>query len=693
MEVIKRDEKRVKYDSTKVKAAVAKAVKSVYEFSDVKVQQIATEVSAAVILKVTSSYNDTVYIEELQDIIEEVLMRQGHTEIAKAYILYRNKRAVARRGDAVSKAIIGQMESYLQDTDWKVQENANVSKSINGLNNYLREKLISTYWKDKVYPEYITNAHTTGRVHIHDLGFYGPYCCGWDCKDIILDGFGGVEGKVQTKPPKKLLSFLNQIVNSTFTTQGESAGAQAWSNLDVYAGSFIKHEGLAYKDVKDAIESFIIQLNVPTRVGGQCPFSNITLALGVPKQMQDESCIIGGVPVTMKYKDCLDEVLIFDKAYCEVMLNGDSNEMPYSFPIPTVNITKDTDWDSEAMKLIMEITSKYGIPYFANYISSGLSPDDALSMCCRLNIDLTKLRSKGGGLFGSNPHTGSIGVVTLILPRLAAESENKAEFFNKVRQYANLAKESLVIKRKEIEHKTVGLYPFSAKMLKGIKLRKGSYWVNHFSTIGILGMNEACQNLGINYMTDEGKKFAIKTLNILRDLCAKYQEETGNEFNLEATPAEGTCYNAALKDKAAQDSGFIAKPIYFRGTADSPYYTNSTQIPVDQVESIDKLLEHQKDIQPMYTGGTVQHMYFGEQVPTDVCKTIIKRTFEKTKMPYVSITPTFSICPKCGYIKGEKWKCSCGSDTQVWSRVTGFLRPVQNYNKGKTQEFKDRKTL
>ncbi|NLO93004.1 MAG: ribonucleoside triphosphate reductase [Clostridiaceae bacterium] len=627
-------------------------------------------------------------VEQIQDIVEYVLIENGHAKTAKAYILYREKRKGAREMNALIGATINMFADYLGDKDWKIKENANTQKSVNGLNNYIREVFTKNYWLHELYTEEIRNAHESGDCHIHDMGFFGAYCAGWDLRQLLLDGFGGVPGKVESKPAKHLRSFLGQVVNSTFTTQGETAGAQAWSSFDTYCAPFIRYDNLSYNDVKQCLQEFIFNINVPTRVGFQCPFSNLTFDIKVPKTIRDEPVIYGGEYTNDKYGDFQAEMDVFNRAFCDVMLEGDSKGRVFTFPIPTINITKDFEWDNPAVDAFMEITCKYGIPYFANYINSDLSPEDAVSMCCRLRIDTSELRKRGGGLFGSNPLTGSIGVFTINLPRIGYLSNTKEEFKKRLYNIARIGKTSLEIKRKVVEQQTEkGLYPYTAHYLRNVKERFGSYWYNHFATIGIVGMNEALLNfLGKDITTPEGQEFAIDIMNYLREIMVEFQQETGNFYNLEATPAEGTSYRLARLDKQRY-------PDIITAGQDTPYYTNSSQLPVGYTDDIFEYVDLQDELQSLYTGGTVQHLYLGESIEDiRIAKNIIRRIFENYKMPYISLTPTFSICNTHGYIRGEHFECpECGQDTEVWSRVVGYLRPVANYNKGKREEYRTRK--
>ena len=684
--IIKRNGNIVPFKKEKIVLAIFKAASAVGGNDFATSERLANEV----IRIAEQTFTDGIAeVEKIQDIVEKVLIENGHAKTAKAFILYREKRYSARQANALIGATINMFSNYLNDNDWKINENANTQKSINGLNNYVREAFTQNYWLHEIYPNDIRDAHVSGDIHIHDLGFFGPYCAGWDLRQLLMNGFGGVPGKVESKPAKHLRSFLGQIVNSTFTTQGESAGAQAWSSIDTYCAPFIRYDNLDYKTVKQALQEFIFNLNVPTRVGFQCPFSNLTFDLVPPSTLKDENVIIGGKLMPETYGEFQKEMDIFNMAFCEVMMEGDAKGRVFTFPIPTINVTKDFDWDSPVTEKFMEITCKYGIPYFSNYINSDLSPEDALSMCCRLRLDTSELRKRGGGLFGSNPLTGSIGVVTINLPRLAYISKSESEFRTRLYQLINLSKNSLEIKRKIIEDQThKGLYPYSAFYLKDVYEKTGSYWYNHFNTIGLVGLNEACQNLlGIenDLTTEEGQRFAVETLNYMRDLMKEIQEETGHYYNLEATPAEGTSYRLAKIDKEKYHD------IITQGT-DIPYYTNSSQLPVGFTDDIFETLDLQDELQSLYTGGTVLHFYLGEEVrDTDTAKWLIRKIFTNYKLPYISLTPTFSVCNDHGYITGEHFNCPvCDKPAEVYTRVVGYLRPVQNFNKGKKEEYKDR---
>ncbi len=685
--VIKRNGTRAPFKQEKITWAIYKAAVAVGGDDFAKAQALSDEVVAYVSAHAEGGAAD---VETIQDAVEKILIERGHAKTAKAFILYREKRRSARESNALVGATIGMFSDYLDDKDWQIQENANTQKSINGMNNYVRETFTKQYWLHEVYPDEVRRAHTEGDMHIHDLGFFGPYCAGWDLRQLLTDGFGGVGGKVESSPAKHLRSFLGQIVNSTFTTQGETAGAQAWSSIDTYCAPFIRYDNLSKKQVKQALQEFIFNINVPTRVGFQCPFSNLTFDIRAPRTLKDEPVIVGGQMTGDRYGDFQAEMDLFNEAFCEVMLEGDAKGRVFTFPIPTINVTADFDWDSPVIDKFMEITCKYGIPYFSNYINSDLSPEDALSMCCRLRLDTKELRKRGGGLFGSNPLTGSIGVVTINLPRIAYKSKSKEEFFGRLWRMVQIAKNSLEIKRKVIETQTArGLYPYAAHYLRHVHERTGQYWYNHFNTIGIIGMNEACMNLfgpEDDLTTARGQAFAIEVMDYLRAQMSEIQEETGHFYNLEASPAEGTSYRLARLDRAQYPDILCA------GTEETPYYTNSTQLPVGYTEDIFETLDLQDELQSRYTGGTVLHLYLGERIPDiETAKALIRKVFTNYKLPYLSLTPTFSICPQHGYIEGEHFTCpECGGEAEVWSRVVGYLRPVQNFHKGKKQEYAER---
>ncbi len=585
--------------------------------------------------------------------------------------------------------VINLFEQYLNGQDAVVKGNANTAFSVGGLNLHLRESVTKEYYLTRIYPAEIADAHRSGAIHIHDLGFFGPYCVGWDLRQLLTLGFTGVAGKVSFKPADSLRSALNQIVNATFTLQGEAAGAQAWSSFDTYLAPFVRYDNLSDDELTEMITEFIFNLNVATRSGFQCPFSNLTLDVHCPSTLADVPVVVGGVMQETTYSEYQAEIERFDLAFCRVMLKGDGQGRAFTFPIPTINITSTTDWDSPVMTQITALAAKYGIPYFANYVNSDLNPEDAISMCCRLRLDIRELRKRGGGLFGSNPLTGSIGVVTLNLPRLGYESENETDFFVRLEKVLNLAKASLLLRRQLVEVQTeAGLYPYSAFYLQSIKQRTGKYWSNHFNTIGIVGMHECLLNLlGNGLDTAAGQQFAVKVMQFLREKLSNFQQSNGQVFNLEATPAETVASRFAVLDRR------LYPQIITAGTATTPYYTNSTQLPVGYTDDVFTMVELQDQLQSLYTGGTVLHLYTGEKLDDLIAvKKLIQKIFQQYRLPYLSITPTFSICPAHGYIAGEYCHCPrCGAKNEVWSRVVGFLRPVDNYQAGKRQEYLERK--
>ncbi|MBS5803142.1 MAG: ribonucleoside triphosphate reductase [Brachyspira sp.] len=576
---------------------------------------------------------------------------------------------------------ISLVDNYLKQLDWKVNENSNMSYSIQGLNNYIASEISKNYWLNKIYNEKIKNAHLSGDVHIHDLNIISVYCVGWDLKDLLTEGFKGVRGKIESAPPKHFRTALGQIVNFMYTMQGEAAGAQAFSNFDTLLAPFIRYDNLSYEQVKQAMQEFVFNMNVPTRVGFQTPFTNITMDLTVPSYYAEQPVIIGGEMLEDTYKEFQPEMDMLNKAFFEVMMEGDASGRVFTFPIPTYNITKDFDWDNKNLDGLWKMSAKYGIPYFSNFINSDMSPEDARSMCCRLRIDNRELEYRGGGLFGSNPLTGSVGVVTINLPKIADNVKNKGEFLEKLSQKMEIAKESLEIKRKLLEDLTdKNLYPYTKFYLRDIKARYGVYWKNHFSTIGLIGMNEACLNLlGSDIGSFRGKQFALDVMDFMRARIAEFQKETGNNYNLEATPGEGTSYRLAKLDRNHKYK----------------YFTNSTQLPVNYSDDIFEVLDHQDELQAKYTGGTVVHIFAGERISNiETMKNLVKKVCNNYKLPYFTFSPTFSTCPNHGYVAGEHFKCpDCGADCEVYSRIVGYIRPVNQWNKGKQMEFHNRKNF
>lgn len=652
----KRDGSVVQFQLDKIADAIWKAVKAVGGQDQEKSNKLATLVLEELDKKYGA--DGIPGVEDVQDAVEKILIKEGHDQTAKAYILYRKSHEELRTVKGLFDTIEA-VDDYIGLNDWMVKENSNMGYSLQGLNNYIATKIITNYWLRRVYPEAIRKAHEQGDMHIHDLGTLGAYCVGWDLKDILMVGFTGVSGKVQSRPAKHLRTAMGQVVNFFYTLQGETAGAQAFSNFDSLLAPFIRYDNLDYKQVKQVLQEFVFNLAVPTRVGFQTPFTNVTMDLKVPNYMRDEPVIIGGLPQKETYKEFQAEMDIFNKAFAEVMIEGDASGRVFTFPIPTYNITKDFDWDNPNYELIWEMTAKYGIPYFSNFVNSDMKPEDARSMCCRLRLDQTELRKRGGGLFGSNPQTGSIGVVTINMPRLGFTSIDENDFFRKIEYLMEIAKESLEIKRKSIEKLTeVGLYPYSKFYLRHVKERFNQYWKNHFATIGLLGMNEAITNFkpGESMATPKGREFAEKVLDFMRKKLEEYQKETGNIYNLEATPGEGTTYRFARMDKKRFGRIMVANEEAVKAGAE-PYYTNSTQLPVNYTPDIFEALNMQDDLQCKYTGGTVFHGFIGEKISPEMVKILVKKISDKYHLPYFTITPTFSVCPIHGYLTGEHEYC------------------------------------
>ena len=680
----KRNGEIVDYNITKIKNAIFAAARAVGGQDELEAQRLALLVEGVL----NETYRASIpTVEDIQDIVEKVLIEEGHAKTAKAYILYRKERETLRTNNLFMDA--GQViEEYISLDDWRVNENSNMAYSLQGLNNHIVESITQKYWLNKVYRKELRDAHIRGDLHIHDLGLLAPYCCGWDLEDFLLKGFKGAKGKIESRPPKHFESALMQLANLLFTLQGEAAGAQAVSSIDTYLAPFIYYDELDYKQVKKAVQRFIYNLNVPTRVGFQTPFTNITLDIVPHPLLRNQGVIIGGKMMDKTYGEFQKEMDMFNTAYCEVMMEGDGAGRAFSFPIPTVNITKDFPWESETVHMIMEMTRKFGTPYFANFINSDLSPEDIRSMCCRLRLDNRELRRRGGGLFGANPLTGSINVVTLNMARIGYLSKDVQEFKARVRKLMEYAKEICDRKREMLEkYMESGLYPYSRFYLSRVKEATGSYFKNHFSTIGINGMNEACLNLlGVDITMEEGNQFAVEVMDYMNRVIQLFQEESGTLWNLEASPAEGTSYRFARLDKKLY-------PNIITAGKDEPYYTNSTQLPVGATDDIFEAIELQEKLQTSYTGGTVFHAFLGEQIDSaETCSTAIKKILENTSIPYITITPTFSICPDHGYIAGENFTCpTCGKDAEVWTRIVGFHRPVQSWNKGKQEEYKERK--
>ncbi len=680
----KRDGRLVKFKAEKITNAIAKAGVATGEFDSREARKLTIKV-----LNLAEKLFDSRVpsVEEIQDIVEEVLLQSTFRKTAKAYIIYRDQHARLR--DITNKMEVDLVDQYLKKADWKINENSNMDYSLQGLNNYISSEVSKVYWLNEIYTPEIKKAHNDGDFHIHDLSLLSVYCVGWDLYDLLLQGFRGVSGKVESKPAKHLRSALGQVVNFFYTLQGEAAGAQAFSNFDTLLAPFIRYDKLKFADVKQALQEFIFNINVPTRVGFQTPFTNVTLDVTVPRYYADQNVIVGGKPQKETYKDFQKEMDLFNKAFLQVMADGDAKGRVFTFPIPTYNITKDFDWDDPNMLDLWEMTAKYGVPYFSNFINSDMNPEDARSMCCRLRIDNRELEMRGGGLFGSNPLTGSIGVITINMPRIGYLSKSRKEFLQRLGKLMEVAKESLETKRKVLEKFTESnLYPYTRYYLRGVNERFSEYWKNHFSTIGLVGMNEACLNLlGKDIASNEGQTFTKQVLDFMRKELIKFQKETGNNYNLESTPAEGTSYRLAKIDKEKYSDIVCASD----GKAENaePFYTNSTQLPVNYTNDVFEALDLQDEIQVKYTGGTVFHTFAGERIddPQSV-KRLIKKMCYSYHLPYITFTPTFSVCPSHGYIKGEQEKCpTCDDDCEVYSRVVGYLRPVKQWNKGKQEEF------
>lgn len=687
----KRNGMIVKFDADKISKAIADAGIATSEF-DKKIAQNLTLKVLSLAQQVITHKIPTV--EQIQDIVEEVLLSSPYRKTAKAYIIYRDQHARIR--EITAKANVNIVDQYLGQNDWQVNENSNMTFSLQGLNNYISSEISKIYWLNKIYPVEIREADISGDFHVHDLNILSVYCVGWDLYDLLLQGFKGVPGKVESKPAKHFRSALGHIVNFFYTLQGEAAGAQAFSNFDTLLAPFIKYDKLNYKEVKQALQEFVFNINVPTRVGFQAPFTNITLDLTVPKYYADQGVIIGGKVQSKTYKDFQDEINTFNKALFEVMMEGDAKGRVFTFPIPTYNITKDFDWENPNLDGLWHMTAKYGVPYFSNFINSDMKPEDARSMCCRLRIDNRELTKRGGSLFGSNPLTGSIGVVTINMPRIGFLSKDEDEFIERVEKLMILAEESLEIKRKILEKFTeTDLYPYVKYYLRDVKKRFNEYWKNHFSTIGLVGMDEACLNLlGENIASDNSKAFTLRVLDFMRKKLIQFQEETGNNYNLEATPAEGTAYRLAKGDKDKYPEIICANEEEYKKGA-PPFYTNSTQLPVNFTDDIFEALELQDEIQTKYTGGVVLHIFAGERINDyNIIKVLVRKICENYHLPYFTFTPTFSVCPTHGYLSGEHNECpKCGAQSEIYSRVVGYLRPVKQWNKGKKSEFKLRKTF
>ncbi|MBS1314494.1 MAG: ribonucleoside triphosphate reductase, partial [Clostridia bacterium] len=681
-QVIKRDGQSVAFNLKKIADAIEKAFDSVE-------RQYNRDIIDLLALKVTSRFEPKVKdgkiaVEDIQDSVEAVLSDTGYGDVAKSYILYRKQREKIRNLKSTVLDYKEIVDNYVKVNDWRVKENSTVTYSVGGLILSNSGAITANYWLSEIYDEEIANAHRNADIHLHDLSMLTGYCAGWSLKQLIQEGLGGVTGKITSAPAKHLATLCNQMVNFLGIMQNEWAGAQAFSSFDTYLAPFVKVDNLSYDQVKKCIESFVYGVNTPSRWGTQAPFSNITLDWTVPADIGEQQAIVGGKEMDFKYKDCKKEMDLVNKAFIEIMIEGDANGRGFQYPIPTYSITRDFDWsESENNRLLFEMTSKYGTPYFSNYINSDMEPSDVRSMCCRLRLDLRELRKKSGGFFGSGESTGSVGVVTVNLPRIAYLAENEADFYKRLDRMMDISARSLKVKREVITKLlNEGLYPYTKRYL--------STFENHFSTIGLVGMNEACLNakwLGCDLTDERAQKFSQDVLNHMRTRLSDYQEEYGDLYNLEATPAESTAYRLAKHDKKHYPDIITA------GNEGAPYYTNSSHLPVGYTEDVFTALDIQDKLQPLYTSGTVFHAFLGEKLPDwKAAANLVRKIAENYTLPYYTLSPTYSVCKKHGYIAGEVYECPhCHEKTEVYSRITGYYRPVQNWNDGKAQEFKERK--
>jgi ribonucleoside-triphosphate reductase len=682
----KRNGNLVPFVAQKITAAILKAGQASGEFDETEARRLTIRVLS---LAQAAIDHEIPEVEEIQDLVEEVLLASPHKKTAKAYILYREQHALIRQ--MTQQADVKIIDRYLGRMDWQIEENSNMSFSLQGLNNYIASEISKTYWLKAIYPAEVRDAHEAGDLHIHDLSQLSSYCVGWDLQDLLCKGFCGVKGKAVSRPAKHFRAALGQIVNFFYTLQGEAAGAQAFSNFDTLLAPFVRYDDLTAVEVKQAVQEFIFNLNVPTRVGFQTPFTNLTMDLQPPGPLADQPVVIGGEPRTETYREFRSEMTMINRAFLEVMAEGDAQGRVFSFPIPTYNINPDFDWENQDLELLWKVTAKYGIPYFANFINSDLSPDDARSMCCRLRLDTRELGKRGGGLFGANPLTGSIGVVTLNLAAIGYQADSETAFFNRLDHFMEVARTSLEIKRKVLENFTEkGLYPYTRYYLRRIWKRFNHYWSNHFSTIGIIGGNEACLNLlGEDIGSAAGREFAMRILDHMRQRLQTFQQETGNFYNLEATPAEATGFRLARLDRKRFPG---MKSALQDPTDQTPLYTNSTQLPVNYSEDIFQVLDLQDPLQTRYTGGTVLHVFLGEAAPDhDAVKSFVRTVCERYRLPYFTLSPSFSICSAHGYLNGETATCPhCGQDTEIYSRIVGYMRPIEQWNQGKRAEFHQR---
>jgi anaerobic ribonucleoside-triphosphate reductase len=679
--IIKRDGSRVPFDSARIARAIEAAGRATGEFDRNEAERLARRV----LVVTASSFRVEPTVEAIQDIVEEVLIASPYRRSARAYIIYRDQHRALRNIRRADRSDL--VDGYIEQTDWLVSENANMAFSLQGLNNHIASDVTRRYWLEHLYPPEVRAAHETGDMHIHDLNLLAVYCVGWDLADLLRQGFRGASGKAESKPARHFRTALGQAANFFYTLQGEAAGAQAFSSIDTLLAPFIAHDRLSYGEVKQAIQEWVFNLNVATRVGFQTPFTNVTLDLDAPERLRNEPVIIGGEVQQATYGDFQREMDVFNRAFLEVMIEGDAKGRVFTFPIPTYNVTRDFDFDDPRREPLWLATARYGIPYFANFVNSDLSPDDARSMCCRLRLDMRELRHRGGGLFGANPLTGSIGVVTLNLPRLGHVARDQTDFFGRLDRLMDVARDSLTLKRKVLERFTeAGLYPYARHYLRAVNERHGAYWQNHFSTIGLVGLDEASRNLlGEGLVQGIGREFALEVLDRMRARLLEYQEETGASFNLEATPVEGASYRLALLDRVH----FPGMRVFAGGDAALAVYSNSSQPPFDAFDDPFALLDQQDAFQTKYTGGTVLHFWLGERIddPATV-KAFVRTVCSRYRLPYFTLTPTFSICPEHGYLAGEQPRCpECGDETEVYSRIVGYLRPLKQWNRGKQHEF------
>ncbi len=646
----KRDGEVVPYYKNKIERAVDRTLRS--SGTEAPASEIADQVEAALYIKFFKS-GAVPTVEQVQDLIEETLVLRKLTSAARAFILYREKKNEARDMDHLLGSMTGLVNDYIGKQDWRVKENSNMNYSLQGLNFFLSSSITSKYWLSRIYTPRIREYQENGDFHIHDLGILGPYCVGWDLLTLLQEGFRGARGKTESAPPVHLRTALGQIVNFFYTLQGEAAGAQAFSHFDTLLAPFVRYDELDYRLVRQAFQEFLFNVNIPTRVGFQAPFTNITMDLRPAGPLRDRSVIVGGKEMPETYGDFQEEMNLINRVFAELMMEGDYRGRIFTFPIPTYNLTRDFDWEDDGLRPLWEMTGKYGVPYFSNFVNSDMEPDDARSMCCRLRLDNRELRNRGGGLFGSNPLTGSVGVVTINLPRTGYIAGDREEFEARLSSIMEAARESLELKRDLIEKLTErGLYPYTRHYLQSVKDTLGSYWGNHFSTIGLIGMNEACMNfLGKSIATEEGQSWSMEVLEFMRGKLEEFQEETGNLYNLEASPAEGASYSLARKDRERFPDA------YAMGGSD-PYYTNSVHLPVNESRDIYGLLEHQDPLQSMFTGGTVVHIYMGEAISDwRMVRKLARNIVSRFRLPYFSFTPTFSICPVHGYVAGEHFLC------------------------------------